>query len=109
MLNWALREQEFDAIIRIAFFICNLHRHIEQVYLEQFKECQKEFIVYRGQSMTPEQFEKLKKSKGELMSFNSFLSTSIDENVGLEFAEKALSSDPSAAIKKMKAKFYSRC
>ncbi|CAF3902064.1 unnamed protein product [Rotaria sp. Silwood1] len=98
MLNWALREQEFDVIIRMAFFICDLHRHIEQVHSEQFNEYQKEFIVYRGQGMTPEQFEKLKKSKGGLISFNNFLSTSKDNKIALQFAERALSNSMSVGI-----------
>jgi hypothetical protein len=34
-------------------------------------------------------FEKIKKSEGGLLSFNQFLSTSIDQNVSYSFAESA--------------------
>ena len=77
LLNWALRDQESDVIIKMGFFICDLHRHIEQLHKEQSKDFQKEFTVYRGQGISREMFEKLKKTKGGLLSFNNFLSTSI--------------------------------
>ncbi len=38
LLNWALREQEFDFIIKMAFFICDLHRHIVQLHKEHSKD-----------------------------------------------------------------------
>ncbi|CAF4926995.1 unnamed protein product [Rotaria sp. Silwood1] len=98
MLNWGLREQEFDVIIRMAFFICDLHRHIEKLHSEQSKSFQKKFTVYRGQGMTSENFEKLKQAQGGLISFNNFLSTSTDQNVSLRFAEKALSEQGSVGI-----------
>ncbi|CAF3923871.1 unnamed protein product [Rotaria sordida] len=98
MLNWSLREQEFDVIIRMAFFICDLHRHIEKLHSEQSKSFQNKFTVYRGQSMTSENFEKLKQAQSGLISFNQFFSTSIDENVSLGFAEKTLNEQGSVGI-----------
>ena len=38
-------------------------------------------IVYRGQGMLHADFEKMKNSKGALLSFNNFLSTSVDRDV----------------------------
>jgi hypothetical protein len=46
-------------------------------------------IVYRGQGMTTNQFEKLCKCKGGLISFHNFLSTSLDKQISLKFARRA--------------------
>ena len=48
------------------------------------------FTVYRGQGMSTEHFEQMKKTKGGLMAFNNFLSTSKDRTVSLGFARDAL-------------------
>jgi tetratricopeptide (TPR) repeat protein len=87
MLNKALRTQEIDIIIKMGFFIRDLHRRIEQLYSSV--SYAKPLILYRGQGMNSTEFEKLCKSKGGLLSFNSFLSTSFDEKVGLLYADSA--------------------
>jgi hypothetical protein len=71
------------------FFIGDLHRHIEKLHLEQFGDHRtgEKFTVYRGQGLSEEDFEKMMKTKGGLISFNSFLSTSKDRDVSLAFAE----------------------
>ena len=38
---------------------------------------QDKFIVYRGQGMTSDEIEKIQASQGGLLSFNSFLSTTL--------------------------------
>ena len=45
-----------------------------------------EFIVFRGQGLSHEYFDKMKQSQGGLMAFNNFLSTSRDRQVSLVFA-----------------------
>ena len=54
MLNRALRVMDVDHIIKLGFFINDLHRHIEQLHLEQFTDqnSHKNFTIYRGQGMT---------------------------------------------------------
>ena len=49
----------------------------------------KSFTVYRGQGLSKTDFEQLTKTKGGLISFNNFLSTSKDRNVSLVFADQA--------------------
>ena len=92
MLNRALRLMDADMIIRMGFFISDLHRHIEQLHQEQFPNHDpgKSFTVYRGLGLCKADFEQLSKTKGELLSFNNFLSTSKQRNVSLRFAECAL-------------------
>ncbi|CAF0851681.1 unnamed protein product [Adineta steineri] len=90
MLNYALRTLEADVIITMGFFICHLHQQIQQLHKQQADSYgKKPFLVYRGQGLTKADFEKLQKTKGGLMSFNNFLSTSKDKEVSLEFAECA--------------------
>jgi tetratricopeptide (TPR) repeat protein len=92
MLNRALRLMDVDIIIKMGFFIGDLHRHIEQLHKEQFSShhSNKNFTVYRGQGMSKVDFEQLTKTKGGLMSFNNFLSTSKNREVSLYFARRAL-------------------
>jgi tetratricopeptide (TPR) repeat protein len=87
MLNRALRNLEAETIIKMGFFIDDLHRHIKQLHLQQYVSHRGEpFTVYRGQGLLESDFEKFTKTKGGLMSFNNFLSTSINRTVSLLFA-----------------------
>ena len=90
MLNAALRLMESETIISMGFFIHDLHNQIQQLHRQQFDTSRgRSFTVYRGQGLAIEDFEKLQKTKGRLMSFNNFLSTSIDRDISLVFAESA--------------------
>ena len=89
MLNRALRMSDVDIIIKMGFFIGDLHRQIEELHKEQFggHQAGKILTVYRGQGLSKADFQKMKETKGGLMSFNNFLSTSKDRDVSLAFAE----------------------
>ena len=87
MINKALRTENIDILIKMAFFIRDLHRQIERLYSTQ-EHCS--MIVYRGQGMTTNQFEKLYNCKGGLISFQNFLSTTRDKQISLNFARRAI-------------------
>jgi len=91
MLNRALRLMDVDIIIKMGFFIGDLHRHIEQLHSEQFgsHNSGKSFTVYRGQGMSNTEFEQMSKTKGGLISFNNFISTSKSHEISLDFASRA--------------------
>ncbi|CAF1095706.1 unnamed protein product [Adineta steineri] len=91
MLNQALRSMDVDMIIRMGFFINDLHRDIQRLHSEQFDDHQSgtSFTVYRGQGLSKEDFTEMTKTKGGLLSFNNFLSTSKNRNVSLNFAQQA--------------------
>ncbi|CAF1459653.1 unnamed protein product [Adineta steineri] len=90
MLNYALRSMEGDTIINMGFFIHDLHQQIQELYQQQVNTYQgKPFTVYRGQGLIKSDFEKLQKTKGGLISFNNFLSTSKNDEVSLGFAQTA--------------------
>ena len=90
MLNRALRLLDVDIIVKMGFFITDLHRRIAQLHQEQVggDNSNNIFNVYRGQGMLITEFEKLQQTKGGLLSFNNFLSTSKKHNVSLRFAQR---------------------
>ncbi|CAF1023362.1 unnamed protein product [Adineta steineri] len=91
MLNQALRLMDVDMIIRMGFFISDLHCDIQRLHSEQFNGHQSgtTFTVYRGQGLSKEDFTEMTKTKGGLLSFNNFLSTSKSRDVSLNFAQQA--------------------
>ncbi|CAF1402462.1 unnamed protein product [Adineta ricciae] len=87
-LNRALRIMNGEVIVLMGFFITDLHRHIEERHKQQYNSNQsvESFTVYRGQGLLKKDFDELVQSKGGLISFNNFLSTSKDRDVSLLFA-----------------------
>ncbi|CAF0844550.1 unnamed protein product [Adineta steineri] len=90
-LNWSLRLMDVDMIVRMGFFINDLHRDIQRLHSEQSdrRRSRKTFIVYRGQGLSKQDFTEMTKTNGGLLSFNNFLSTSKKHNVSLKFAQEA--------------------
>jgi hypothetical protein len=71
----------------MGFFMHDLHRQIEELHKKQVDIYHgKSFIAYRGQGLSSTNFKKLQNTKGGLMSFNNFLSTSKKREVSLGFA-----------------------
>ena len=89
MLNRALRMMDVDIMIKLAFFIRDLHQHIEEVHQKRYANSpsNQRFTFYRGQGMQKKDFVKMEANKGGLISFNSFLSTSTNLDIALMFAE----------------------
>src|ERR1700722_4121970 len=85
MLNRALRLQEINTILKMGFFIRDLHQQIEQLYTRQSEK----LTVYRGQGLSNVDFEKIRTKQGGLLSFNNFLSTSTDRQVSLLYAQSS--------------------
>jgi tetratricopeptide (TPR) repeat protein len=96
MLNKALRTQDIAIIIKMGFFVRDIHRQIEQLHSASGN--QRPLTVYRGQGMFNGEFEKMSRSKGSLVSFNNFLSTSVDRQVSLLFARMAQNNPDLTAI-----------
>jgi tetratricopeptide (TPR) repeat protein len=92
MLNRALHTMEVDHIIKMSFFVRDLHYHIAALHFEQYggHEHAHSFTVYRGQGLSQTDLDQLKQTQGELLSFNNFLSTSKNLNVALDFARRTI-------------------
>ncbi|CAF1676045.1 unnamed protein product, partial [Adineta ricciae] len=92
MLNYALRIMDGDILVRMGFFITDLHRNIEELHKEQFVNTSWSslvFTVYRGQGLSHTDFDELRNTIGGLMSFNNFFSTSTDRDVPFSYAESS--------------------
>ncbi|CAF3948996.1 unnamed protein product, partial [Rotaria magnacalcarata] len=88
MMNRALRSQDIETIMKMGFFISDLHKQIEKCYKEQNNQ-HTQITVHRGQGILKDDFDQLKNGIGGLLSFNNFLSTSIDANISVQFATRA--------------------
>ena len=98
-MNGALRTFEVDIILKMGFFIQDIYKQIDQLHSEQSADHQIPLVVYRGQRLSKTDFEKLMKTRGGLMSFNNFLSTSKNRNISLNnFARPALTDPNSIGI-----------
>lgn len=92
MLNRALRLLQSDIIVDMGFFMHDLHRQLEQLHQEQFQDYHgPSLILYRGQGLSTDDVSKMKKNRGGLIAFNSFLSTSKERRVPEQRARLALS------------------
>ncbi|CAF4639228.1 unnamed protein product, partial [Rotaria magnacalcarata] len=87
MLNRALRLLDMEAMIKLGFFIRSLHLQLKQLHQEQSSNFQQAFTVYRGQRLSQQDFQNLCNSKGGLLSFNNFLSTSKEKEVAMYFVQ----------------------
>jgi tetratricopeptide (TPR) repeat protein len=90
MLNKALRIMDVNLIVKMGFFVHGLYNHITALHAEQYggkKRHSHPFIVYRGQGLSPIDLEQMKKTSGGLISFNNFLSTSLDRAASFAFAD----------------------
>jgi tetratricopeptide (TPR) repeat protein len=85
LVNQAFRLQEINVIIKIGFFIQDVHKRIEQLHIQPTTER----TFYRGQGLLYADFSQLYKMQGGLFSFNSFLSTTTDKETGLFYADCA--------------------
>jgi hypothetical protein len=92
ILNCALRTMEVDPITKMGFFVRDLHNHLTALHSEQYAgQTQSDsFIVYRGQILPDTKFEELVTTKGGLLAFNNFLSTSKIRDVSLDFTRRSM-------------------
>jgi tetratricopeptide (TPR) repeat protein len=87
MMNKALRVQDFDMLFAFRFLITDIAKQIKHEY-EKFirtNENRNLIRVYRGQLIDIDELELMKNSIGQFLSMNSFLSTSRNRSIALEF------------------------
>jgi tetratricopeptide (TPR) repeat protein len=88
MLRKAFYEQDFEIIYKLAFFIRDLHREIKKAYLQAHSHQYHAISVYRAAGMTGKEFENLEKNHNGLLSFNDFVTTTLERSIALRFAQK---------------------
>jgi hypothetical protein len=85
ILNNALWTPKPIVLYKLRYFIRHLHQQIISVAANQPK-LPVSTMIYRGQRMKMNEFNIFNKGTGGLLSFNNFLSTSLDQNVAKLFA-----------------------
>ncbi|CAF3562162.1 unnamed protein product [Rotaria socialis] len=86
LLNKALRVRNVEMI----FLMRNIIRDVyEQLRVNQ---CEKRVIVYRGQMISGNEMKKLRASIGNIISLNSFLSTSLNRKIAERFVGQSIGS-----------------
>ncbi|CAF4565441.1 unnamed protein product, partial [Rotaria socialis] len=90
VLDRALRLFDIEPVIKLSFSIRHQHRQLEQLYSEQSHAYRRKFKVYRGQGLSKQKFQQLTDTKGGLLSFNNFLSTSKGKHVATKVVKRVL-------------------
>jgi hypothetical protein len=82
ILNKSLRTENLEYIFKLRFFIVDVHVQLCKLGSSQNIS---RMTVYRGQVLSGNEFESLEHSFNNLISINSFLSTSTDPEVALMY------------------------
>ncbi|CAF1298003.1 unnamed protein product [Didymodactylos carnosus] len=83
LLNKSLRVQNIELLFLYRFFIRDTQRELAK------NQCKSPVKVYRGQMMSLRELDRLRKSIGDIISMNSFLSTSLDRQLAEFYVEGA--------------------
>ncbi|CAF5020537.1 unnamed protein product, partial [Rotaria sp. Silwood1] len=60
VLEYSLETLDFEAIIKLGFFILDLHEQLGKLHSERFKKVKGKLTVYRGQGLPKSDLQKLK-------------------------------------------------
>ncbi|CAF1166857.1 unnamed protein product [Adineta ricciae] len=85
LLNKALRTENIDALYLFRFYIIDLCKQLE----EESQKNRGVMTLYRGQVMSTEELDRLKRNVGTLFSMNGFFSTTRTLNVAKNFLESS--------------------
>ena len=85
MLHEALNYLESNLIVNISFFLHDVYDHLKRLYHEQLSQYQGEsFIVYRGQGLSTQAFNRIQNNPGKLMLFKRFFLCQSNKNSSIE-------------------------
>ena len=88
LLNRALRAQDIDKIFKFRLFINDLHNQIQDLYRQYLTtHTGSRLTVYRGQFMSMDEIKFLEKNIDQIVSMNTFLSTSRKRDVAEMFLD----------------------
>lgn len=89
LINKALRVQNVEVLYLFRIVIRDIFKQLLA------RQCKDNILVFRGQMMSKRELEQLKKFKGNIISMNSFLSTSLTRKVALTFLNCCMQSSTS--------------
>ena len=93
LLSRALQTQDIEIIIRMGFFIKDLHQQIESL-----KTTKLPIVAYRSQNVSKEDFDKMKDIKGNLLAFNNFIMADLDSKASIDAARRARDNPNSVGV-----------
>ena len=89
ILNKTLRSYDLAPAFQIRYFICDLYAELRKLHQDQWSDLHVATItLFRGKNIPKEEFKQLRKSEGKLAVINSFLSTSMCEDVASHFVDE---------------------
>lgn len=88
LLNQALRTQDVNNIFQFRLVIIDLYRQLNQLFQSSMSSIQRH-TVYRGQRMSYSEIQNLHSNTNGLISWNSFVSTTLHETRAKSFSQKA--------------------
>ncbi|CAF1234288.1 unnamed protein product [Rotaria sp. Silwood1] len=103
LLNEVLRIETVDHIFKLRYFIQDLHNQLALMQVDYLKRLNRYNLsilkLYRGQVMTRNDLENnFRTNKGNLVSMNSFLSTTTDRYVARAFASDGDIENPETQV-----------
>ena len=87
MMHRAFRLYDLVILNKVHFFIQDLHEQIRDLH-QKSTEPQR-LLVYYGQGMSQDQFDKLHMNANDLITFDGFLFTTVDREISLQFAKQS--------------------
>ena len=87
MVNQALRTFDGKTIMKMSFFIRDLHEKITEIH-SKLHINENSLILYRGMTLPNDIFRQWKKNEGDLIVFNSFLSTTSKIGIAMNFSNQ---------------------
>lgn len=100
MMNKALRMHEFDTVFIFRVFIADIAKRIRLEYENFFRKNgdRNTIRVYRGQAISVPELELMKNNIDGFLSMNSFVSTSRDKKIALNFVPSRSERDQTLPI-----------
>ena len=93
LLNESLRMEKIDSIVKMRYYIYDLHNELVQLQLQQFNN-QTNLILYRGQLMKIDYLNELRENYDGHISFNSFTAATEDRAVAFMFSGDGTTTSP---------------
>lgn len=90
VLNKALRTQDIDVLFSLRFFLRDMYNQLKIEY--QRTPLKTDLTIYRGQIISPVELQTIRDNVGQLISLNSFISTTHDEEIAKGFSASGDSS-----------------
>lgn len=81
-INKVLRLSDVDQMFKFRYILIDIYKHLNQSYQQKHPS----YYYYRGQVIKNEQFNYLKELRGNIISINTFFSTTSSMQVALMYA-----------------------